>query len=108
MSFDAGFRRSFEASDERSDVLSFVSSDAKSDERSHVTSIELSDGRSDEASLQVSVLLHLPASFETSFLTSFQGSNEEREEMTPDEVRCQKLEARGQRCGGGGEYTGKE
>jgi len=75
-SFDASFRLSFEVSDVRSNALSDETSDARSD----VTSIEMSDGRSNVVCLPVGVLRCCPANSETSFLTSFQGSNDERDE----------------------------
>jgi hypothetical protein len=75
-SFDASFAWSFEASVERSNELSFETSD----ERSDVTSFEMSDGMSDEVCFRVSVLRYFPADSETSLLTSFRGSNEERDE----------------------------
>ena len=79
-SFDASFRRSFESSDERSNALSFETSDA----RSNVTSFEMSYGRSYEVSSRVSVPGYFPANSETSFLTSLQGSFEERNRGVED------------------------
>jgi hypothetical protein len=59
----------------RSDARSFETSDARNDVKSN----EMSDGRSDEVSFRVSVLGYFPVNSEMSFLTSFEGSLEEKD-----------------------------